>query len=104
MRDFLWSDLSDTNQLSIGTLFGALIAAPIADKIGRRLSVTLWSIVVSIGFVIQISADTAWYQVMIGRFIAGLGVGALSLLVPMYQGTVSSYYPQIGHSPLTHHS
>ena len=34
---------------------------------------------------IQIAASTAWYQVMIGRFVAGLGVGALSLLVPMYQ-------------------
>ena len=72
--------------MSIGTLIGALVAAPIADKIGRRISVTLWSIAVSIGFVIQISANTAWYQVMIGRFVAGLGVGALSLLVPMYQG------------------
>lgn len=71
--------------LSIGTLFGALVAAPIADKIGRRLSVSFWSIIVSIGFVIQIAANTAWYQVMIGRFVAGLGVGALSLLVPMYQ-------------------
>jgi MFS transporter, SP family, sugar:H+ symporter len=78
--------LTDEAQLSIGTLIGALIAAPIADKIGRRLSVSLWSVVVSIGFVIQISADRAWYQVMIGRFVAGLGVGALSLLVPMYQG------------------
>ncbi|ETN43139.1 uncharacterized protein HMPREF1541_02297 [Cyphellophora europaea CBS 101466] len=71
--------------LSIGTLIGALIAAPIADKIGRRLSVTFWSIIVSVGFIIQIAANTAWYQVMIGRFVAGLGVGALSLLVPMYQ-------------------
>jgi MFS transporter, SP family, sugar:H+ symporter len=78
--------------LSIGTLFGALIAAPVADKIGRRLSVTLWSIVVSVGFVIQISANTAWYQVMIGRFISGLGVGALSLLVPMYQAETAPPY------------
>jgi MFS transporter, SP family, sugar:H+ symporter len=50
------------------------------------LSVSVWSAVVAIGFIIQISANTAWYQVMIGRFVAGLGVGALSLLVPMYQG------------------
>lgn len=80
----------DYSKLSIGTLIGALIAAPIADRIGRRLSVTFWSIIVSVGFVIQISANTAWYQVMIGRFVAGLGVGALSLLVPMYQGKTLS--------------
>ncbi|KAL1844639.1 hypothetical protein VTK73DRAFT_2125 [Phialemonium thermophilum] len=71
--------------LSIGTLIGALVAAPIADKIGRRLSLSFWCIVASVGFVIQIAANTAWYQVMIGRFVTGLGVGALSLLVPMYQ-------------------
>ena len=79
--------IADSPQLSIGTLIGALVAAPLADRVGRRISVTFWSLIVSIGFVIQISADTAWYQVMIGRFIAGLGVGALSLLVPMYQGS-----------------
>ncbi|OAQ67695.1 MFS monosaccharide transporter [Pochonia chlamydosporia 170] len=71
--------------LSIGTLIGALTAAPIADRIGRKPSVSIWCLVTSIGFVVQIAAVSAWYQVMIGRFIAGLGVGALSLLVPMYQ-------------------
>ena len=76
-------------QLSIGTLIGALVAAPIADRIGRRLSISVWSVVVSVGFVIQIASVTAWYQVMIGRLVAGFGVGALSLLVPMYQGAQS---------------
>ncbi|KAK5993097.1 High-affinity fructose transporter ght6 [Cladobotryum mycophilum] len=71
--------------LSIGTLIGALAGAPIADRIGRRPSISIWSLVVSVGFVIQIAANTAWYQIMIGRFVSGLGVGALSLLVPMYQ-------------------
>lgn len=72
--------------LSIGTLVGALVAAPIADGIGRRISISVWSVIVSVGFVIQIAAVNAWYQVMIGRLVAGFGVGALSLLVPMYQG------------------
>lgn len=71
--------------LSIGTLLGALVAAPLADKIGRKYSISFWSLIVSIGFVIQIASVTAWYQMMIGRFVAGWGVGALSLLVPMYQ-------------------
>ncbi|KAI0450921.1 hexose transporter [Xylaria acuta] len=71
--------------LSIGTLVGALIAAPIADKIGRRLSVSLWCTVTSIGFIIQIASVDAYEQIIVGRLIAGFGVGALSLLVPMYQ-------------------
>ena len=38
-----------------------------------------------VGMIVQISAENKWYQVMMGRWVAGLGVGALSLLVPMYQ-------------------
>ncbi|KAJ2995713.1 hypothetical protein NUW58_g1196 [Xylaria curta] len=71
--------------LSIGTLVGALIAAPIADWIGRRLSISVWCAVTSIGFVIQIAANNAYEQIVVGRLVAGFGVGALSLLVPMYQ-------------------
>lgn len=71
--------------LSIGTLIGALIAAPVADKLGRRPSITIWCGVVAAGFVIQVASQTAWEQVMVGRLVAGFGVGALSLLVPMFQ-------------------
>jgi MFS transporter, SP family, sugar:H+ symporter len=42
--------------LSIGTLIGALVAAPIADRIGRKYSVSIWCVVCAIGFVVQISA------------------------------------------------
>ncbi|KFA53007.1 hypothetical protein S40293_05931 [Stachybotrys chartarum IBT 40293] len=71
--------------LSIGTLVGALAAAPLADRFGRRPCISFWCLVTSVGFVVQIAADTAWTQVMAGRLVAGFGVGALSLLVPMYQ-------------------
>ena len=27
-----------------------------------------------------------WYQIALGRWVVGLGVGSLSLLVPLYQG------------------
>lgn len=71
--------------LSIGTLFGALIAAPIADFMGRKKSIIFWCGIFSVGIIVQIAATDKWYQIMMGRFVAGLGVGALSLLVPMYQ-------------------
>lgn len=67
-------------------MIGALVAAPIADRIGRRLSVTFWCGILAVGFIVQITAEYHWYQVMLGRLVAGFGVGALSLLVPMYQG------------------
>lgn len=71
--------------LSIGTLVGALVAAPVADRFGRRPSISFWSAIVAGGLVIQVAASSSWQQFAVGRFVAGLGVGALSLLVPMFQ-------------------
>ncbi|KAH7409253.1 sugar transporter family protein [Cadophora sp. MPI-SDFR-AT-0126] len=73
--------------LSIGTLMGALIGGPIADRIGRKWSIFAWCLVLHVGLIVQMTAPhPKWYQIVVGRWIAGLGVGALSLLVPMYQG------------------
>lgn len=72
--------------LSIGTLMGALVAAPIADRIGRKWSISVWCVLVCVGITVQIASPFGkWYQVAVGRWVAGLGVGGLSLLVPMYQ-------------------
>lgn len=38
-----------------------------------------------IGVLIQVTSFTEWYQVAIGRLVTGLGVGALSAAVPLYQ-------------------
>ena len=45
---------------------------------------TVWSIVFTVGVIIQMASQTSWVQVAIGRLIAGAGVGALSVMVPMY--------------------
>ncbi|KAJ5951597.1 Major facilitator superfamily domain general substrate transporter [Penicillium vulpinum] len=72
--------------LSIGTLIGALVAAPVADKMGRKWSISFWCIILIVGLIVQITApDGHWYQVVVGRWVTGLGVGGCSLLVPMYQ-------------------
>ncbi|TFK67311.1 general substrate transporter [Pluteus cervinus] len=71
--------------LSIGTLVGALAGAPLADFLGRRYAMVVDCIIFCIGVIIQISSTTSWVQFAIGRLISGLGVGALSCAVPMYQ-------------------
>ncbi|KAF2002753.1 hypothetical protein P154DRAFT_544397 [Amniculicola lignicola CBS 123094] len=78
--------------LSIGTLIGALIAAPVADKFGRRLSIVFWNIIFCVGVIVQIATEDKWYQVAIGRWVAGLGVGGLSVLTPMYQSETAPRY------------
>lgn len=66
-------------------MIGALAASPIADRCGRKLSISFWCIIHIVGIVVQISTASKWYQVAVGRLVAGLGVGALSSVVPMYQ-------------------
>lgn len=71
--------------MSIGTMIGALAASPLADRFGRKMSITFWCIIHMVGIIVQIATASKWYQVAVGRLVAGLGVGALSSLVPMYQ-------------------
>ncbi|EWC48834.1 hypothetical protein DRE_00139 [Drechslerella stenobrocha 248] len=70
--------------LSIGCLIGALIAAPISNRLGRRIAMILLCGVFLIGNTVQVASVRAWYQMAIGRFICGLAVGGLSVLVPVY--------------------
>lgn len=65
--------------LSAGTFFGALGAAPIADWIGRRLSLIVVTFVFTFGVILQ-TAATAIPLFVAGRFFAGLGVGLISSL------------------------
>ncbi|KAF2035340.1 general substrate transporter [Setomelanomma holmii] len=78
--------------LSIGTLIGALIAAPVSDKFGRKYSIVFWNIVFCVGVIVQITTTNTWYQISLGRWVAGLGVGGLSVLTPMYQSETAPRY------------
>ncbi|KIY64429.1 general substrate transporter [Cylindrobasidium torrendii FP15055 ss-10] len=75
--------------LSIGTLIGCLCGAPIADTLGRRYAMVVECIVFFVGDIIQITSSTHWVQYAIGRIVTGLGIGALSTAVPMYQAETS---------------
>ncbi|KFZ23598.1 hypothetical protein V502_01925 [Pseudogymnoascus sp. VKM F-4520 (FW-2644)] len=70
--------------LSVGTFVGALTAAPIGDRIGRRWGILVACIVFTVGVVLQTIAEAIPLFVA-GRCIAGLGVGLISSLIPLYQ-------------------
>ncbi|KAF9476794.1 monosaccharide importer [Pholiota conissans] len=69
--------------LSAGTFFGALFAYPLGDRIGRKYGIVTGCLVFFLGIGLQL--DTKWVTFVVGRVIAGLGVGIVSCLVPMYQ-------------------
>ncbi|KAL5527238.1 hypothetical protein ACEPAG_6029 [Sanghuangporus baumii] len=75
-----------TSLLSAGTFVGALGQAFTSDRFGRRGSILLWSAIFTVGVAVQTGTTFSLAQITIGRFIAGLGVGALSAIVPLYNG------------------
>lgn len=71
--------------LSAGTFFGALLAAPTADILGRRWGLfASCAVVFNLGVILQTIA-TNQPLFIAGRFFAGLGVGLISAQVPLYQ-------------------
>jgi len=75
--------------MSIGTLFGALIGSYFLDRWGRRKTLAFAVFWFIIGNIIQITAMRSWVHITIGRMVAGLGVGSLSIAVPLYMSETS---------------
>lgn len=76
--------------LSAGTFFGALLAYPLGDRLGRKYGIVTGCLVFFLGIGLQL--DTSWVAFVIGRVIAGFGVGIVSCLVPMYQSEVCLHF------------
>ncbi|CCT74274.1 probable RCO3 glucose transporter [Fusarium fujikuroi IMI 58289] len=70
--------------LSGGAVIGALVAAPSGDSIGRRKTLLAAVTTFCIGAIFQICAR-ATPMLLVGRLLAGVAVGAISVLVPLYQ-------------------
>lgn len=86
--------LSSTNKamitsfLSIGTILGALSAAMIADRIGRKSGIITAAVIFIIGSVIQTAAQSV-APLIVGRVVSGLSVGLISCLIPMMQAEIA---------------
>ncbi|BFZ65070.1 hypothetical protein YB2330_006233 [Saitoella coloradoensis] len=74
--------------LELGAYFGALFNGYISDQIGRKRSIIGATIIFCIGVIVQAAAQGP-QAVMGGRFITGLGVGSLSMAVPMYNAELA---------------
>ncbi|EAA34662.1 general substrate transporter [Neurospora crassa] len=70
--------------LQAGCFLGALIASPITDRFGRKWCLIAVSLVVIIGIIMQAAASGNLAPMYIGRFVAGVGVGAASCINPVF--------------------
>lgn len=68
---------------TLGGLIGALSGGPVTGKLGRLRAMMIASILAAIGPVIEALASNIGLFI-VGRFIAGLGAGAATVIVPIY--------------------
>ncbi len=77
--------------LELGAWFGTLYSGFLAEILSRKYCILLNTCVFILGVVIQTTAVTssAHSSILGGRFITGMGVGSLSMVVPMYNAEVA---------------
>jgi sugar porter (SP) family MFS transporter len=88
---FLKRDLAiSSNEASLivaavlgGGSLATLFSGPFADRFGRRFSIDLSAIVFIIGTIILI-ISSSFALVMTGRLIQGIGVGIITIVIPLY--------------------
>jgi len=66
-----------------GGSVATLISGPLSDKFGRRSMITLSAIMFIIGILILVSSHS-FSGVMSGRLIEGVGVGIITVIIPLY--------------------
>ena len=71
--------------LELGAWFGALMSGVIAEYFSRKYGIIIATVVFVIGVLIQTAAISAagHHATLAGRFITGMGVGSLSMIVPI---------------------
>lgn len=75
--------------LQAGCIVGVLAAAPFSDTYGRRPTLFLTALIFNLGSALQTGANGSWALMLAGRAIGGIGVGAASMIVPVYVAEVS---------------
>ncbi|KAH7357045.1 putative MFS monosaccharide transporter [Rhexocercosporidium sp. MPI-PUGE-AT-0058] len=77
-----------TGMIELGALIGALNQGWIADKISRRYSIIVAVIIFTLGSSLQ-TASVNYPMLVAARFIGGVGIGMLSMVVPLYISEIS---------------
>ncbi|PYI03290.1 glucose transporter [Aspergillus sclerotiicarbonarius CBS 121057] len=75
------------SMFTAGAFCGAAFGGPCGDWLGRRWTITVGCVVFCLGGGLQTGAKTIAYLYS-GRFIAGLGVGFLTMVIPLYQAEI----------------
>ncbi|KAK1287204.1 Polyol transporter 5 [Acorus calamus] len=75
--------------INIYSLIGSALAGRTSDAIGRRYTIVLAAVIFFVGAVVM-GLSPNYTALMVGRFIAGIGVGYALMVAPVYTAEVSS--------------
>ncbi len=76
------------SNLMIACVIGALIAGPIADWTGRKKVLILCAVLFIVSAILS-ALPRSFTELVIARFIGGIGVGVASVVSPMYIAEIS---------------
>ncbi|OBZ88450.1 High-affinity glucose transporter [Choanephora cucurbitarum] len=77
-----------TGLLLAGCFVGSLLAAPSAERFSRKITIIIGTGVFMVGAALQCGAD-GYAMMVVGRAVAGLGIGCISMIVPLYQSELA---------------
>jgi len=72
-----------TSWVTLGAMVGALVAGTAADRLGRRWTILMASVLFVVGALVE-SLAPGTTVLVIGRFLVGFGVGVASVAAPLY--------------------
>ena len=77
--------------LELGAWVGTLYSGFLAEILSRKYAILINVVVFIIGVVVQTTAitGTGHNSILGGRFVTGMGVGSLSMIVPMFNAEVA---------------
>ncbi|KAF8509726.1 hypothetical protein JB92DRAFT_2729389, partial [Gautieria morchelliformis] len=78
------SNILSVFQVQGGCFFGVLLALPISDRYGHRLSLIISTIVFTIGSLLQTFANGSLNMMYAGRTFNGFGVGSATSMMPVF--------------------
>lgn len=70
---------------SAGIILGCLAAPWLCSHLGRKPTLLVMSGLLTVGTVLEASAVTSFWQLVVGRIVVYSGIGVASNVVPMYQ-------------------
>lgn len=74
--------------LTLGAMFGAFINGPISERFSRKRSIFYANVVFLIGSILQAAAKNV-LMIFFGRFFAGVSIGMLAMVTPLYLSELS---------------